>query len=515
MTTFDLPKIIRSRKPLAIWATAFVAGLVAMVATFVITSPPGPGLDPDAASYLGAAEALAHGSGYRVPVSDWTSADSTSALTHFPPGYPTAMALPILLGAAPRQAARIVDGVAAFIEFAVVTWVVASVTGAITGLCLAAALLVMHPIAVIHLSVLSEPLYLACSLCALAAMVRLAESSSERHLAAALAAGIASASAMLVRYIGLSVCAAVALWIVIQHVPLVLKRRWSIAVSVPWIFLVGGWVAYVHLTSGVRSIRSMGAYGGFSETLAEGLSTVEAWLVPLSADQELTGRAWLALVFLVVLVALGILGARRARGSTAATAIAASGILAISYAVVLVVSRWLADPGIPFDERLLAPLFVFGAIILAIALHAWWRTARVPIRTVFGALLVTWFAASYHASSDEIDYAMEFGGDFGQEQWRTSPLLAWTRTNASGKILYSNWPPAIFFYLHRPAHELPNEADDAVLRAFADTIAARNAIVLLFDHPSPDQIDSTAILRLPSLRRIATVPDGSVFAPQR
>jgi len=182
--------------------------------------------------------------------------------------------------------------------------------------------------------------------------------------------------------------------------------------------------------------------------------------------------------------------------------------------VVLVVSRWLADPGIPFDERLLAPLFVFGAIVLAIALHVSWRAARVPIRVVVAALLVTWFAASYHASSDEIDYAMEFGGDFRQEQWSASPLLAWTRTNASGKVLYSNWPPAIFFYLHRPAHELPNEVDDAVLRAFADTVAARNAIVLLFDHPSPDQIDSTAILRLPSLRRIARVPDGSVFAPQ-
>src|SRR4051812_10411654 len=184
-----------------------------MVATYVITSPPGPGLDPDAASYLGAAESLARGSGYRVPVADWAAADSTSALTHFPPGYPTAIAIPITLGVVPRQAARIVDAVAAFIEFAVVVALVASAAGELAALCLAAALLVMHPIAVIHLSVLSEPLYLACTVCALFAMVRLAEPSSDEHIAAAWVAGIASAAAMLVRYVGFSVCGAVALWI--------------------------------------------------------------------------------------------------------------------------------------------------------------------------------------------------------------------------------------------------------------------------------------------------------------
>jgi hypothetical protein len=161
---------------------------------------------------------------------------------------------------------------------------------------------------------------------------------------------------------------------------------------------------------------------------------------------------------------------------------------------------------------LLAPLFVFAAIILAIAVRFWWRSARVPTRTIVTAMLVAWFGASYHTSQDEIDYAMEFGGDFGQEQWTASPLLAWARTNASRKILYANWPPAVFFHLHRPAHELPNDAADSVLRAFGDTVAARNAIVLIFDHPSPDHIDSTSVLRVTTLRRIARLGDGSIFA---
>jgi hypothetical protein len=498
-----------------VFAVAILAGLVAMVTSLVITSGPGPGLDPDAASYLGAAESVARGSGYRVPVSDWTATDSTSALTHFPPGYPTAISLPIVLGASPRQAARIVDAIAAFIEFALVVGLVASVASLATAVCLAAALLVMHPIAVIHLSVLSEPLYLACTLCTLFAMVRLTEPPRGAHSAAAWVAGVASAAAMLVRYVGLSVCGAVAVWILIQRVPFAAKRRWSSAVILPWTALVGGWLVYVHLTSGVGAIRAIAAYGGFGETIAAGLSTIEAWLVPLSSDQELAGRAWLALALFVVLVAVSIWGARRAKGSSAGATIAASAILLICYAGVLLISRWLADPGIPFDERLLAPAFVFAAIIIAVAAHSCWRDARLPTRIVVGIIFLIWFGASFHASQDEVDYAMEFGGDFGQEQWTASPLLAWARANASRTVLYSNWPPAVFFHLHRPAHELPDAADDRVLRAFGDTVVARKAIVLVFDHPSPDQIDSSAVLRVPALRRIARLADGSVFGAQQ
>ena len=42
-----------------------------------LTDPPGPGLDPDAMSYLGAGASLAHGHGLRIPSAGWASADTT------------------------------------------------------------------------------------------------------------------------------------------------------------------------------------------------------------------------------------------------------------------------------------------------------------------------------------------------------------------------------------------------------------------------------------------------------
>ena len=46
----------------------------------VITDPVGPGLDPDAMSYMGAAESVAERGIYQIPAAKWTSADSTAPL---------------------------------------------------------------------------------------------------------------------------------------------------------------------------------------------------------------------------------------------------------------------------------------------------------------------------------------------------------------------------------------------------------------------------------------------------
>jgi hypothetical protein len=126
-------------------------------------------------------------------------------------------------------------------------------------------------------------------------------------------------------------------------------------------------------------------------------------------------------------------------------------------------------------------------------------------------LVLAWFAASVTVTQDEVSWALENGQDFAQEQWSKSPLLTWVQSNAAHKPLYTNWPAAVFFYLHRTAHELPGDSTAEVLRAFVDTLRARNGVVIVFDQPSPDQIGATALQRSSGLRQIARVTDGSVF----
>ena len=506
----DLPNIHRRRKYLA----ALLAGLVAAGSVWVASAPPGPGLDPDAASYLGAAVSVAQGRGYRIPIASWRSADSTSALAHFPPGYPTALALPIALGATPTHAARGVNAASAFVTIAAAAALVMGVADMLAGVSLAAALLVMQAVVLVHLSVLSEPLFLACLACTLVGMDRFRRVPNESaRLGAAACAGLAAAGAVLVRYAGLAAVAAVVLWCAAPPAPFTVRARRALVAAVPAAVLFGAWVARSYLTSGPRSLRTLGTYGDFGETLATGVSTVVAWLVPLTSDDTLPGRSWIALGLLAALSFAISRGTRVVRGTPASDALAAVATLGVCYVVVLVASRLLADPGIPFDDRILAPLFLLVAIGAAIAIPAWWRVASRFPRGAAAVLLLAWLGASFRASEDDVAWVLENGSDFAQAQWTASPLLAWARTHAETRPLYSNWPAAIVFHLHRAAHEAPNDSTDAELAAFADTVRVRGGVVLAFDQPSPDQIGVTALARAPGLRAVARLADGTVFAP--
>src|SRR5258708_33191848 len=92
---------------------AALLGAGAFWGVIELTEPPGPGLDPDALSYLGAGVSLAHGDGLRVPSAGWASADTTAPLVHFPLGFSVGIAAGIAAGLAPMNAARLVEAAAA------------------------------------------------------------------------------------------------------------------------------------------------------------------------------------------------------------------------------------------------------------------------------------------------------------------------------------------------------------------------------------------------------------------
>jgi hypothetical protein len=513
VTRPDLPNITRRRKSLA----AFLLGVTAATGVWLCTAPPGPGLDPDAASYLGAAVSLAHGGGYRVPVTPWPASDTTAPLAHFPPGYSTAIAVPVVFGLTATQGARVVNAVAAFAEIAIAVWLVADAVGLIAGVVLGVVLLVMHALVLVHLSVLSEPLFLAFLVAVLVSMRRVVIAPDEKSLIiAALGGGVAAAGAVLVRYAGVAAVGALVLWVVVRPARLGVRVRRAILAALPSILLLGAWVLHASHTSGAHSIRSFGAYGGMGETLRMGLSTVVGWLVPLTSDDTLPGRPWLALVLVLVLAFTTIRGAACAPRPVAATAIRAAMLLALAYLFVLVGSRWFADPGIPFDERLLVPLFLLIVIAAGVAIPFWWEGAPRRARWIGAILLAAWVGASFRATEDDVSWALENGQDFAQQQWVQSPVLAWARANAPRQPLYTNWPPAVLFHLHRAARELPEIADSTdaeVLRAFVDSVRVRHGVILAFDQPSPDFIGLDVLVRAPGLRPIARFADGTVLGP--
>jgi hypothetical protein len=330
----------------------------------------------------------------------------------------------------------------------------------------------------------------------------------------ALLGGTVGAISTLIRYAGIGVGGAMVLWALLPPGRRNQRVRRAAAALLPQLVLTTAWIAHVRLTSGgVQAIRAVGAYGGIAETLRMGAATVVEWLVPLSADQTLPARGWLALLLLAAIAGVTLCGLRHATHPLARVTIAAAALLGGCYSAVLLGSRLLADPDIPFDERLLLPLFVLATIVAAIATRQWWSGVRPRWRAASVVVLLAWLTASGSASFDEAASAVETGEDLAQDQWRSSPLITWARDSAGGRQLFSNWAPVIVFHLARAAHELPSVEDDATLRAFADTVRARKGVVLAFDEANPGQIGPRAIERVAGLRRVARFQDGAVFVP--
>ena len=115
-------------------AASVAMGALAFAGTLAITSGAGPGLDPDSMSYMQAASSVARGGGLRDVQRDWASVDSTMPLSHWPPGFPLALAAVEGLGFGATQAARALNAVSAFVSIGGVTWLVADEVGIVLSL---------------------------------------------------------------------------------------------------------------------------------------------------------------------------------------------------------------------------------------------------------------------------------------------------------------------------------------------------------------------------------------------
>jgi hypothetical protein len=515
-------------------AATLVATLLAVTAFALVlaaTDPPGPGLDPDAMQYMGAAESLAAHGLYRIPSAPWWSTDSTSALAHFPPGLPTALALPVRLGMTPPQAARLVDALAAAVTAAVVALLVSEAATLLAGALAVLALLTMAAMHLVHLSVLSEPLFLACTALTLAAMTR--------RPSRPLVMGIPAAVGILTRYAGLALVGAVAVWAFADGAGTLRARlRRAGLALLPAVLLQGAWVIRTKRIGGPAEIRRFALYGDFGPMLRQGGETLRDWLVPDvgAATEPIPYRTGLAFAATLVLVTLIVAGVRRAwamrRANEAATPsdtmraaphdapwrlLAACGLVSVCYLGMLVVSRLVADPGIPLDERLLSPLLLLATVAVATSIALWWRAPRrgpahLLARIALGGALGAWYVASAAATRDEAEAALTWGSDFAGEQWRRSALLEWARTTGATQPLYSNWPSAVYFHLHRPSRGIPDADEAEVFTEFADSLRARGGVVLAFTVPDASVATGDALRRVPGLRVIAELDDGIVLA---
>jgi hypothetical protein len=519
------PSAARGRSPLGLlarWLAPVLLGIVAFTLVLEITVPPGPGLDPDALAYMGSAQSFALHGEFRTPTARWWSTDSTAMLAHFPPGFATALAVPVRLGMDPMEGARLVQAVAAFVIVVTLVFLVSEAAAPVAGVLLATALFSMSSMHEVHVSVLSEPLYLALTVIALFAMLR--------HADRPWVAGLAAALATLTRYAGVSVVGAVALWSFARRGTLAMRLRAAALALLPTLVLQGLWFVRTKRLGGNDPIRRLSLYGDLAKSLEQGATTLAWWLVPNPDDwnEKLPHQQGAALAAAFVIVLAAMAGAWRLYRAHAVRAepggrpqlpdgvrlLGATGLLLVSYAGVLLASRLVADPNIPFDERILAPVILLGATFAATALALWWRStsSELPKVAVAGALLGWWAAAASH-TRNEARWVFTHGSDFANDQWRHSDLIDWARTEGTAHPLYTNWPVMSYFYLRRPARDVPRLGEAGQIAEFVDSVRVRGGRILEFDWAGPEYVPLDSMLKVPGLRVVARRRDGVVFAP--
>ena len=485
---------------------SLLAGATAFWLALAVTEPLGPGLDPDAMAYTYAAGTLAHGGVLRDVRDDWVSADSTRPLTRWPPGFSAAIALPVAAGASPVQGARLVMAAAAFAALATLVWVVSGAAGFGAGVVLAVALLVTPAMAIVHESVLSEPLFLAALAVTLALMARARP--------APLLEGMAAAAASLVRYAGLSAIGAVCAWELLREGAMRDRVRRSALAALPGILANAWWWGRAAHAGGRAAVRHFSLYGQIGPTLAEGGGTLIAWAGPG------LWRPWDVIVPVAIALALMLWhgnrplasGAGRAPSAERRRVLVASGLLILAYWALVLAARVLADPDIPLDERIMSPALLLLTVWVVTITASTWQEAPRAWRAAAGIAGAAWCAGSLAVTRGTVRYALETGNDYADICWTGSPVTAWVRAHGDGHALVSNANVAIYFHTGRLARVMPDEMRADSFKVFTDTLAARRAYVVLYDQSCAVTIEQPdSLVQALGLVPVVRLRTGSIW----
>ena len=190
----------------------------------------------------------------------------------------------------------------------------------------------------------------------------------------------------------------------------------------------------------------------------------------------------------------------------------AGSLLITAYLGVILVSRVVADPLIPFDQRLLSPVFLLATILVAVCVFHWWHStaSTLPKIALTGALL-GWWAATALVTLRQQRRIQRFGADIDAPRWARSELIEFAGTDGASHQLYTNQPAAVYFHLHRPARDVPALGDSDRMEEFADSVRAHDGRVLMFNPSRGPSRRIDVLRRVRGLRAVLDGPSGTAF----
>ncbi|MFO7768424.1 MAG: glycosyltransferase family 39 protein [bacterium] len=500
---------------------AAVLLLAVLAAGLVWTATPrGLGLTADSAVYLEAARSLTGGEGLRVH----DGRGEQVLLSHFPPGYPIVLATGSLVGLTPSETARslhaLLAGLIPLLFYLLLVRSAVSPPAAAGGTLLLAIFFDVHEQL---LMLLSEGLFLALLL----TFLLLVTAWTERRSALLLAGLVLTAAlAALVRYVGLFLGPALFLVLLLgdEEDPGRLGRAAGAAVlaMAPALFYK---LLTVPREAGPHA-ASLGIHPPTLTDLKDLAYTLAAWFFPRGLPIHLLLAVLLlgAVVAGIVLTRLAFRTAGRPGRDRPSLPLLLF-LVGASYVAALLAARTLVYANIPFDERLLRPLYLLGFLAAV-----WWAERVVRHRVLGereGVMLLTLLAVLGMLKLGEgievVRTAREEGLGLASERIQEAPIMAWLERLPPDLPVLSNAADAVYLATGRPARLLPRawdvfkdeplEGGEDEVEQVVDLLRRRGGSLVLLNgtHPRDYLVSPRTLLkRVPPTDR-RCFPIGTVY----
>ncbi|MCC6298872.1 MAG: phospholipid carrier-dependent glycosyltransferase [Anaerolineales bacterium] len=472
-------------------------------------TPEGLGLSDDSIAYIAGARSLLEGDGYREA---WLA--TNGYVTHFPPGFSSALTFLGWFGLDPLRGARFLNALLFGVNAGLLGVLVWRMTPSLWAGVAAAALFVLSgDLLQVHTVAMSEPLFIFFCLLSFWMFDLYFERppSTVGHGVAGewwwlIACASFTGLAYLARYAGLALAATflVALF--------VLRTTWQKRFTSIGIFLAGFfpwvlvWALRNKLIAESATNRAFAWHPITAETLNQGVRVFSGFLIPVASAYKAAIKAPVLPEALILIVLGGVFvwtavrawkylspltprpsPTGKGKQGTREVISFTVGLFIIAYLASIVASMTMFDAATKFKLRILAPLFVGLLILLVYA----GMQLRAKNRNVVIALAALTLGVSAYNQSVTINTWAKSGLGYASFQWYDSEAMAYLRALPDDVAIFTNEPGAVYLYTGRGALVLPSGYDSARAESIPgfeegvtrmqDEIYAGRAVLAIFD----------------------------------
>ncbi len=463
--------------------------LIAVTGTFLLlnATPEGLALSDDSIGYIAGARSILAGNGYREA---WLA--SNGPVTHFPPGFPSALAFFGLFGLDPLRGTRFVNALLFGVNAGLLGILVWRMTPSLmAGLVIALLFVGSGDMLQVHGFAMSEPLFIFFSLLSL----WMFDLYFKRHPSPVgrptgvlrkwgrgegwlLLCAAFTGMAYLTRYSGLALVAAYVVALFFLH------ADWKKRLASAGIFLAGffpwalGWAVRNEIVAENATNRALFWHPIPAENWTRAFRVFSNFFIPVEEWRRTLFQAgvieWLTAIVLGAVLAWTLLkgweflskphqpstGERSGIESRPVIAFTTA-LFMFAYIASILASMTLFDAATPFELRIIAPVFVC-LMILFVYFIARLKDKRREAAVVL-VLVVLGF--SFYRQSNVFARWSKSGLGYASFQWYDSQAMEFLRALPDDVIIYTDEPAAVYLYTGRGAVVLPDRYDSATAQA--------------------------------------------------